>query len=102
MSSGGYCLQSSRRRQHDWRHHYLRPGSEKFVDPKNIKYELNGSHTFDSGFILGGLCQYNDRAFSDRASQNLEGDDWIPRTPQSRIRANWQRGGRRTFMIRSS
>lgn len=38
-----------------------------------MKYELNGSHTFDSGLIAGGSFQYNDHAFSNRASQNLEG-----------------------------
>jgi hypothetical protein len=68
MSSGSYSLQSSRGKRHDWRR-----DPEKFADPKNIKYELNGSHTFDSGFILGGLSQYNDRALSERASQNFEG-----------------------------
>lgn len=46
---------------------------DKFADPKSLKYELNGAHTFDSGLILGGSFQYRDRAFSDRASQNLEG-----------------------------
>ena len=44
----------------------------RFADPKNMKYELNGAHTFDGGFILGGSFQYSDRAFSNRASQNLE------------------------------
>jgi hypothetical protein len=44
-----------------------------FADPKSTKYELNGAHTFDSGLILGGSFQYNDRAFSDRARENLEG-----------------------------
>jgi hypothetical protein len=47
------------------------PGN--FGDPKNTKYELNGSHTFDGGLIFGGSFQYSDRTFSDRASQNLEG-----------------------------
>jgi hypothetical protein len=46
---------------------------DKFAVPKSIKYELNGSHTFNSGLILGGSFQYSDRAFSDRATQNLEG-----------------------------
>ncbi len=46
---------------------------DKFADPKSTKYELNGAHTFDSSFILGGSFQYSDRAFSNRASQNLEG-----------------------------
>jgi hypothetical protein len=46
---------------------------DKFSDPKDLKYELNGSHTFDSGLIAGGSFQYNDHAFSNRASQNLEG-----------------------------
>jgi len=44
-----------------------------FGDPKSMKYELNGAHTFDSGLIFGGSFQYSDRAFSDRSSQNLEG-----------------------------
>src|SRR5262245_33575072 len=38
----------------------------RFGDPKDIKYELNGAHTFDSGLILGGSFRYRDRAFSDR------------------------------------
>jgi hypothetical protein len=44
-----------------------------FADPKNTKFELNGAHTFASGFTLGGSFEYNDHAFSNRASQNLEG-----------------------------
>src|SRR5262245_44535500 len=46
---------------------------DKFENPKNSKYELNGSHTFDNGAIVGGSFQYNDRAFSDRTRENLEG-----------------------------
>jgi hypothetical protein len=45
----------------------------KFQDPRNMKYELNGSHTFDSGLILSGLFVYTDDAFRTRTSQNLEG-----------------------------
>jgi hypothetical protein len=44
-----------------------------FADPKNTKYELNGAHTFANRFTLGGSFEYNDHAFSNRASQNLEG-----------------------------
>jgi hypothetical protein len=44
-----------------------------FSDPKNTKYELNGAHTFSSGWTLGGSLEYNDHAFRRRASQNLEG-----------------------------
>ncbi len=44
-----------------------------FADPKNTKFELNGAHTFSSGWTLGGSFEYNDHAFSNRASQNLEG-----------------------------
>jgi hypothetical protein len=44
-----------------------------FAAPKDAKYELNGAHTFDNGLILGSSFQYNDRAFSDRTSENLEG-----------------------------
>ena len=44
-----------------------------FADPKNTKYELNGAHTFANGWILGGSFEYNDHAFNNRASQNLEG-----------------------------
>jgi len=44
-----------------------------FADPKNTKFELNGAHTFNSGWTLGGSFEYNDHAFSNRASQNLEG-----------------------------
>jgi hypothetical protein len=47
--------------------------SDDFKNPKDTKYELNGSHTFDSRLILGGSFQFNDTAFSDRTSQNLEG-----------------------------
>src|SRR5271168_717764 len=46
---------------------------DNFAVPKDMKYELNGAHTFDSGLILGGSFQYTDAAFSDRASQNFEG-----------------------------
>jgi len=46
------------------------PGN--FGDPKNTKYELNGTHTFDGGLIFGGSFQYTDTTFSDRTSQNLE------------------------------
>ena len=46
---------------------------DKFANPKNMKYELNGTHTFDNGVIVGGSLQYNDRVFSDRTRENLEG-----------------------------
>jgi len=46
---------------------------DKFADPKNMKYELNGSHTFDNGLIAGGSFQFIDRAFSNRTRENLEG-----------------------------
>jgi len=46
---------------------------DDFADPKSLKYKLNWAHTFDGGLIVGGSFQYRDRAFSDRASQNLEG-----------------------------
>jgi hypothetical protein len=46
---------------------------DNFDDPKNTKYELNGSHTFGSGLTIGGSFQYTDTAFSDQTSQNLEG-----------------------------
>ena len=45
----------------------------EFADPKGIKYQLNGGHTFDNGLILGGSFEYRDRAFSPRTGQNLEG-----------------------------
>jgi hypothetical protein len=45
---------------------------DDFGVAKDMKYELNGAHTFDSGLILGGSFQYTDTTFSDRASQNLE------------------------------
>jgi hypothetical protein len=44
-----------------------------FRDPKDTKYELSGGYTFDRGLILGGSFQFSDTAFSNRASQNLEG-----------------------------
>jgi hypothetical protein len=46
---------------------------DDFGVPKDMKYELNGAHTFDDGLILGGSFQYTDTTFSDRASQNFEG-----------------------------
>jgi hypothetical protein len=46
---------------------------DKFADPKSIKYELNGTHTYDNGLFLTGLFQYSDTAFSAKTSQNLEG-----------------------------
>lgn len=46
------------------------PGN--FGDPKNTKYEINASHTVDSGLIFGGSFQYTDTTFSNRTSQNLE------------------------------
>jgi len=46
---------------------------DNFDVPKDMKYELNGAHTFDDGLIFGGSFQYTDTTFSDRASQNLEG-----------------------------
>ena len=44
-----------------------------FAEPKNTKYELTGAHTFANGWSLGSSFEYNDHAFSNRASQNLEG-----------------------------
>ena len=46
---------------------------DNFDVPKDMKYELNEAHTFNSGLILGGSFQYTDTTFSDRASQNFEG-----------------------------
>src|ERR1700691_3156371 len=43
-----------------------------FGVPKDMKYELNGAHTFDEGLILGGSFQYTDTSFTGHASQNLE------------------------------
>jgi len=45
---------------------------DDFDVPKDLKYELNGAHTFDDGLILGGSFQYTDTSFSGHASQNLE------------------------------
>jgi hypothetical protein len=45
----------------------------KFAVPKNTKYELNASHTFDNGLFLAGLIVYTDDAFIPKASENLEG-----------------------------
>jgi hypothetical protein len=44
-----------------------------FAVPKNTKYELNGSYSFDNGLIFGGSFEYSDTTLSDRASENLEG-----------------------------
>ncbi len=46
---------------------------DKFADPKDMKYELSGSHAFDGGVIVDASLEYNDRAFSDRIRENLEG-----------------------------
>ena len=46
---------------------------DKFAIPKNLKYELNGSHTFDNGLILAGLVVFTDDAFVPKSSENLEG-----------------------------
>ena len=45
---------------------------DDFDVPKDLKYEINGAHTFDGGLIVGGSFQYTDTSSSDRASQNLE------------------------------
>jgi len=46
---------------------------DKFAIPKNMKYELNGSHIFDNGLILAGLFVYVDDAFIPKTSEHLEG-----------------------------
>ena len=46
---------------------------DKFAIPKNMKYELNGSHIFDNGLILAGLVVLTDDAFVSKSSENLEG-----------------------------
>jgi len=46
---------------------------DKFATPKNTKYELNASHSFDSGLILAGLFVYVDDAFIPKTSEHLEG-----------------------------
>jgi hypothetical protein len=45
---------------------------DKFAIPKNLKYELNRSHTFDNRLILAGLIVYTDDAFIPKASEHLE------------------------------
>ena len=46
---------------------------DKIAIPKNMKYELNGSHIFDNGLILAGLFVYVDDAFIPKTSEHLEG-----------------------------
>jgi hypothetical protein len=46
---------------------------DNFAAPKDMKYRLNGDHTFDNGLILGGSFQYTDVNSSKAAVQNLEG-----------------------------
>jgi hypothetical protein len=46
---------------------------DKFAIPKNMKYELNGSHVFDNGLILAGLFVFVDDAFVPKSSEHLEG-----------------------------
>ena len=63
-----------------------------FGVPKNMKYELDGSHSFDNGLIFGGSFVYTDDAFSDRANQNLEGTIGY-RVPLDRVFSVWGSGG---------
>lgn len=41
--------------------------------PKDEKIKISGSHSFDSGVILGGSAEYTNNAFSDSATVKLEG-----------------------------
>jgi hypothetical protein len=40
--------------------------------PQSAKVDVNASHTFDIGIILGGSVQYSNTAFSHSATVNLE------------------------------
>lgn len=46
---------------------------DDFGEPKDMKYLINGAHTFDNGVILGGSFQYTDPTHGGSDSQNLEG-----------------------------
>lgn len=40
--------------------------------PQSFKFEINASHTFDVGIILGASAEYSNTAYSDSATTNLE------------------------------
>jgi hypothetical protein len=65
---------------------------DKFATPKNTKYELNASHSFDSGLILAGLFVYVDDAFIPKTSEHLEGTLGY-RLPFNSILSVWGSGG---------
>lgn len=41
-------------------------------EPQSTKFEVNASHTFDTGVILGASAEYSNNAFSNEATANLE------------------------------
>lgn len=45
---------------------------DDFGQSKDVKYQVDGAHTFDSGVILGGSFQYTDATKGKKDSQNLE------------------------------
>ncbi len=45
---------------------------DDFDVSKDVKYKIDGAHTFDSRVILGGSFQYTDAANGKKDSQNLE------------------------------
>jgi hypothetical protein len=45
---------------------------DDFGVPKDMKYQIDAAHTFDSGIILGGSFQYTDPTSGGADSQNLE------------------------------
>lgn len=45
---------------------------DDFGESKDVKYQIDGAHNFDSGVILGGSFQYTDAAQGKKDSQNVE------------------------------
>ena len=41
--------------------------------PSDAKFEISAAHSFDNGVILGASTEYENTAFSDKATVNLEG-----------------------------
>jgi len=46
---------------------------DDFGVSKDMKYQIDGAHTFNNGVIFGGSFQYTDPTEGGSDSQNLEG-----------------------------
>ncbi|BCH20628.1 hypothetical protein [Mesorhizobium sp. L-8-3] len=46
--------------------------ADDFSESKDVKYQIDGAHTFDNGVILAGSFQYTDPARGGKDSQNVE------------------------------